>query len=160
MEINYFYPFLRKDILKLEKVQRRATKFAPGLRNIDYLERLKILNLTTLEERRVRGDLIQQFKILKGFDKVLWKHPPQPMPTADESRPLMHTRGHHLRYQKEKSNSTIRSNFFNNRIANTWNNLPEDVINAKSLNAFKAKIDKIYEKTDSYSLNKRMREAD
>ena len=65
-------PYLSKDVVALELIQRRATKRAPGLRNLSYEQRLNKLNLTTLEERRVRGDLIQQYKIVKRFDIINW----------------------------------------------------------------------------------------
>ena len=42
----------------------------PDLKNMSYPEILKILGLTTLESRRLRGDLIQVFKIVKGFDNI------------------------------------------------------------------------------------------
>ena len=57
----------RKDIDKLEKVQRRATKMVEGLEGYSYRDRLRILGLTTLETRFLRADLIEVFKILKGF---------------------------------------------------------------------------------------------
>ena len=57
-------PYLKKDINSLESVQRRATKMVKEFKNLDYLERLKSLKLTTLEERRSRGDLIQYYKVL------------------------------------------------------------------------------------------------
>ena len=44
-----------------------------GLEKLSYEERLKKLNLTTLETRRLRGDLIEMFKIIKGFDNVDYK---------------------------------------------------------------------------------------
>ena len=53
----------------LEKIQRRATKLIPGLRDLRYEERLKECGLTTLETRRVRGDQIEVFKILNGYEK-------------------------------------------------------------------------------------------
>ena len=42
----------------LERVQRRATKMIPKLRNISYEMRLKEYDLTTLETRRLRQDQI------------------------------------------------------------------------------------------------------
>jgi len=61
---------LRKDVACLEKVQRRAAKLVRGLKDKSYEDRLRILGITSLEERRNRGDLIQVFRIVKGFDKV------------------------------------------------------------------------------------------
>lgn len=68
--VQAWSPHYRRDIIKLEKVQRRATKIVPELRNLPYEERLKTLGLTTLEERRHRGDLIEVFKITHGFENV------------------------------------------------------------------------------------------
>jgi len=60
---------LKKDINLLEKVQHQATKLVPGLAKLTYEERLDLLGLTTLKERRLRGDMIEVFnqsiKILK-----------------------------------------------------------------------------------------------
>ena len=62
--------YLRKDIDMLEKIQRRATKLIPGLRDLRYEERLKECGLTTLETRRLRGDQIEVFKILNGYENI------------------------------------------------------------------------------------------
>ena len=51
-------------------MQRRATKLDPELRDLPYEERLKKLKLTTLEERRVRGDMIETYKIITRKEKV------------------------------------------------------------------------------------------
>ena len=67
--IHAWNPHLRKDVDTLEKIQRRATKLIPGLRDMRYEERLKECGLTTLETRRLRGGQIEVFKILNGFAK-------------------------------------------------------------------------------------------
>jgi len=61
---------LKKDINILERVQKRATKMINGFYEIKYETRFTKLGLTTLETRRLRGDLIAVFKILKGYDDI------------------------------------------------------------------------------------------
>ena len=56
-------PTQKKDIARLERVQRRATKIVPSIRNLDYQSRLAAIGITTLKERRDRGDLIQMYKL-------------------------------------------------------------------------------------------------
>jgi len=68
--VQVWSPYLKKDIECLEKVQRRATKLVKGLKNKSYPERMTLLNTTSLSKRRTRGDLIQVFRILNGFDSV------------------------------------------------------------------------------------------
>ena len=68
--IQAWSSYLRKDIDMLEKIQRRATKLIPGLRDLRYEERLKECGLTTLETRRLRGDQIEVFKILNGYENI------------------------------------------------------------------------------------------
>ena len=67
---NTFIEYLRKDIDLLEKVRKLATRLIINDRGLTYGERLTRLGLTTLETRRLRGDLIEVFKIFKGFDDV------------------------------------------------------------------------------------------
>ena len=70
---NVWSPFLICEQTSLEKVQRRATKLLPNLKNLPYEERLKILNLPTLKYRRLRGDLIQVYNILRTDNQNLFK---------------------------------------------------------------------------------------
>jgi hypothetical protein len=128
-------------IEKIETIQRRASKRAPGLAALNYNDRLDRLELTSLEDRRIRGDLITQYKVMNGLEIVNWTYPPVKYGA--------NTRGHQFRYVKELSNNSIRSNFFNNRIANIWNCLPVDVVNARTVNSFKAKIDDWYKSNDN-----------
>ena len=60
----------QKDIDLIEGVQRRATKLILDLKDKIYEDRLRCLNLPTLETRRHRGDLIEEFTIIKGFENV------------------------------------------------------------------------------------------
>ena len=59
-------PTSANDINLVERVQRRATKLVPGLDGMDYESRLKALNLYSMEERRVRGDLIFMYRLMSG----------------------------------------------------------------------------------------------
>ena len=52
------------------------------------------------------------------------------------------TVGHHFKILKPRTNKRFRQNFLVEQIGNTWNQLPADVVNAPSLNAFKSRIDK------------------
>ena len=63
-------PYLNADKEKLEKVQRRAVNMVAGLKGKTYQDKLKEVGLTTLEERRDRGDMIQTFRIIQGLDNV------------------------------------------------------------------------------------------
>ena len=63
-------PNCRKDIDLLEGMQRRATKLISSLKDKTYEDRVSYLKLTTLETRRREGDLIEVFKIFKGFDNL------------------------------------------------------------------------------------------
>jgi len=39
-------------------------------KSLSYTDRLQKFGLTTLETRRLRGDLIDVFKMFKGFDNI------------------------------------------------------------------------------------------
>ena len=59
------------DIKTLEKVQERLVKLLSDVRGRTYEEKLRDAGLTTLAERRTRGDAIETFKTLKGFNRVI-----------------------------------------------------------------------------------------
>jgi len=60
----------RKDIDLLEGVQRRATKLITAIKDEIYEDRLCLVNLTTLETRILRGDLIKYLKYLRVL--MIW----------------------------------------------------------------------------------------
>jgi len=58
-----WYPRLKRQSIAIEKVQRRATKLLKECKSMPYNERLKYLGIHSLYGRRIRGDLIQTYKI-------------------------------------------------------------------------------------------------
>ena len=106
-----------------------------GFADKDYNSRLKELSLTTVETRRKRDDLIEAFKIIKGFEDV----------NSELFFPLAintaHLRGHDLKFFKRGVKRNVRKNFFSQRIVNDWNILLETVIHSTSINMFKNRLD-------------------
>jgi len=105
-------PHLKKDINLLEKVQHWATKQVSGIEKLTYEERLDLLVIITLEERRVRGDV---FKILKWFCVL----PSSTFFTLSSSG----LRGHSLKLFKNQYSSNIGKFSFYNRVVKHWNKL-------------------------------------
>ena len=126
----------KKEKGKLEGIQKRATKMVIELRGMEYEERLKELGLTSLENRRKRGDLLQIYKITKGFEKV-------ELGLENIGEYGGEKRRHNYQLRKEKTvNTPMRDNFLLNRNATTWNMLPSDIAEADTVNQFKARIDR------------------
>ena len=99
-------PYLKKDILSIEKVQRRVTKMIPSISALTYEERLKRTGLISLENRRLRADLLEVFKILKGFVKV--------DPATHFSMTDRRSRGLTLKLEMPRSRLELRKHFFSN----------------------------------------------
>ena len=125
----------RMALVSISKIQRRATKLIPELRDLTYEERLKECGLTTLETRRLRGDQIEVFKILNGYENI-------DSNIFFEIKESKITRGHNYTLVKKQSRLDVRKFSFSQRTINIWNNLSTDCVHASSVNMFKNKIDK------------------
>ena len=132
--IQAWRPYRKKDIDTLERIQRRATKMIPELRDLSYEERLKQCGLTTLETRRLRGDQIEVFKILNGYENIDRN---MFFSLKKDSR----TRGHEVKLVKDQCRLDIRKHSFSQRTINEWNKLSTDCVTASSVNMFKNKVD-------------------
>ena len=91
-----------------------------------------------------RGDLIEVFKIFKGFDDL------DPSKFFDLSR--AHTRGHSLKLIKPRCRLDIRKFSFAHRVIEIWNSLDDSIIACDSINGFKIKINKFCMVEGSYKL--------
>ncbi len=111
-----------------------------AIRNKPYEERLKLLGLTTLEDRRRRGDLLQVYRIMtdkSSLDKSLDKT------EFFTRRDTGHqTRGHELKLYSEGCVKAVRRGFYSQRVVSYWNKLPGDVVGAETVNMFKNRYDR------------------
>jgi len=131
--VSAWNPHQRGDVKTLEKVQRRATRVPTSLKGVQYEDRCKSLELDNLTERRKRGDLIEMFKLTKRLEIINWANPPIIAGARGDKR---------AQYRREiVTNCNQRHNFFLNRVASQWNDLPKEVVEAGSVNEFKNKLD-------------------
>jgi len=122
----------------LERVPKRATRLMIKDRNLSYSERFKRLNITTLETRRLRGDLSQVFKIFKGLDNV--QHSDFFIMADTELR------GHELKVYKPQVHLVhldIRKYFFSVRFFDAWNSLSAALLRCNSVDILKRKLDSL-----------------
>ena len=140
--VQAWSPHLTKDVEVLEKVQRAATKLVPELRKLEYNERLKRLDLTNLQRRRTRGDLIETYKLLSGKEGI---SSTQFFQLSVNEHGL---RAHNNKVCKRRSRLDVRRFFFSNRVANDWNGLHQNVVDSTSINSFKSSLDKHWKKMD------------
>ncbi|CAF1094222.1 unnamed protein product, partial [Brachionus calyciflorus] len=110
------------------KVQRR--RLVKSKKYKTYEKILKILKLQNLEERRLRGELIQINKIINGVNFA-------------KSLSLNIRRSNNLRLVKEiNKRSSGRFDFLTNKIISTWNNLSSGCVSVSSVHNFEACIDR------------------
>ena len=118
----------------------RAVRMVSNIKKGSYEERLKFLNLTTLEERRWRGDMIQTWRILTGKDMVdadTWFDLEADRP-RDGSTSTRNALGHHAIRPREYRYRE-RGEYFSNRVVRPYNQLPNRVKQATTINDFKTK---------------------
>ena len=104
-------PHYKKAKEMLERVQRRATSQVPTLRNLSYKELLRKLLLPTLWYRRLRGDMVEAYKMLKGvYDEGVCK-----LLELEENRRWLR-RGHSLKLKKKNGATVLRQNNWSERL--------------------------------------------
>ena len=122
--VQFWSPSQRKDIEKLEAVQARATKLIPSIGHLGYQRRLERLNLYSLEKRRLRGQLIETYKILSSIDKIDHRN----LFTLSNNQ----TRTNGWKLELKRFNTSHCGTFFTYKIPSFWNRLPAYVVNSSS----------------------------
>jgi hypothetical protein len=92
------------------------------------------LRLTTLETRRIRGDLLEVYKIAKKFDDIEFN--------TYFMRSTTELRGHSCKLFKPGFHLDCRKYSFSKRVINIWNSLEENIIESRTVDSFKVNIDK------------------
>ena len=130
-----FSPITIESIDMLESVQRRFTKYLPGLFDLSYTDRMLNLGLKTLEERRIVFDLVFLFKLVTGrigiaFDDFF-------------SYGYCLTRGHQYKILVSKYRLDCRKYFFCNRVISAWNELPENIPSSPTVVEFRDSLSEV-----------------
>ena len=134
---NIWNPTKKHLIDKLENIQRRFTKRIPSISHLSYLERLSVLELESLELRRLHFDLIQYYKILNNLTSL------QPDLYFKFNYPPVSSRKPSPYLKKPSNfNNCLQSSFFY-RCIDCWNALPESLKLSSSLIQFKHDIKSI-----------------
>ena len=128
-------PHRIQDVARIEAVQRRFTFKIAGVQHLNYWDRLKALNLMSLQWRRERYILLYAWKILNNevpndVDRS-WRDCSRRRKVA--CIPAIPSR-------VSKINSTY-DHFFKVKAAKLWNCLPKNVNNKCSLSSFKETLD-------------------
>ncbi|KGL92418.1 hypothetical protein N301_05605, partial [Charadrius vociferus] len=133
--VQLYRPQHKKDVDLLEQVQRRATKMIRGMEHLSYDDRLRELGLFSLEKRRLQGDLTAAFQYLKGTYKKAGEGLFTRACTDRAS-------GNGFKLEEGRFRIDSRKNFFTVRVVRHWNRLSREVVEAPSLEVFKARRDR------------------
>ena len=135
-------PYYKSNIKAIESVQQIFTRKICQRANIsykDYNDRLRILNLQSLQTRRVKNDLVMLYKILNNIVDVDYS----------DYFELNNLGGHYLRRhslyinRKVTPKTSCCQNFFTLRVIKHWNDLPDSTVTSPSLTIFKNEIKSI-----------------
>ena len=113
-------------ILEIESIQRKFTRLIDGIGTLTYSQRLKACNLTTLAERRIRGDLIETYKIVSG--------------SVNYGSDIFKLSRSGLNIISKGSGFNFRKKFLPERVRNFWNVLPTQVKSSPSVDSFKIRL--------------------
>ena len=90
--------------------------------------------------------MIEAYKLLHNiYDPTLLS------PVKDST-----THGHKLKLPTNRARTNIKAHSFTHRIVNDWNNLPDEVISAPNINAYKNRLDTHWKITHGSMIGKQL----
>jgi len=128
-------PHTARNIDKLERIQRRGIKFILGKQNFTHDERLKCLNLVSLEKRCYLFDVTFLYKALNGYLNVD-VFPFLNFYSQDDAYRFRHVDDYSLKTNFART-TTFKNTYFN-RIVEMWNSIPLDIRLSPSCAVFKS----------------------
>ncbi len=105
-----------------------------GLKGNIYEDRLRELEMLTLEERRHQAGMAQTFKIIRGVHMVIsdsW------FQMVDQAGRAIISTDDPLNVRPKAARLEVRKNFFSSRVTENWNKIPSHVNNVKTVSGFK-----------------------
>ncbi len=118
----------------MERLQRLSTRMVKSLMGFSYEDRLRRLNLFTIEMRLLRADLILAYNLVKGRLNV-------PVDEIFEAPAERNLQRHHFQLRHRRFRLARRKAAFSVRLPKHWNKLPLEVVTAPSVEAFKRLLD-------------------
>ncbi len=126
--------YLRRDIYLMERLQRLGTRMVKSLRGLSYEDRLRRLNLCTIERRLFRGDLILAYNLFQGRLNI-------PLDEIFEAPAERNLRRHDFQLRHRRFRLARRKAAFSVRLPKHWNKLSQAVVTARSFKAFTRLLD-------------------
>ena len=102
-----------------------------------YVDKLTEVGLDTLENRRIRNDMIAVYMY-----KLITIHDQDSMPFFQLDQNIMNLRSHSRKLKGSNFKTEVRRHSFLQRVINIWNNLPEYLVSSPSIESFKIRLTK------------------
>jgi len=126
---------------KLERVQKRMCRMIPGIRHLSYRKQLESLDIPSLKARRLKHQLIFLFKLIRNLTTIRFH---DYFSLVNDKR----TRGHSHTMAIKYARHNYRLHFFNVSIIDTWNKLPQRIVDAPNLTKFKEELTSYFREND------------
>ncbi len=128
--VQAFFPYLQKEIMFIERMQRLATRCVKSFRRLRNPEGLHELTLPSMERHFLRATLITVYKLFHGYLNL-------PVEEFFEPPAAGNLRGQNFNVRQPRFHLAMRKAAFAERSAGPWNRLPPHIAEASTVPSFK-----------------------